>query len=75
MENWQILLGVNAFLVTALGAFVKIWMNGLRDDIKSVKEDLKGKASVETCRRIHEGVDKLLHRHAASGSAGEAVPK
>lgn len=75
MDNWQLLIGANAILLAVLGFFIKMWISGIRADLASVKEDLKTKASVETCRWIHEGVDKLLHRHATTGSAGEVVPK
>jgi hypothetical protein len=75
MENWQLLLGVNSLLLVVLGFFIKMWISGIKTDIASVKTDLKGKADADICIRTHEAVDKLLHRHATVGSAGEAVYK
>jgi hypothetical protein len=75
MDNWQLLLGVNTILLVLLGFFIKMWIGGIKTDIASVKADLKDKADVEICRLTHEGVDKLLHRHATVGTAGEAVYK
>ncbi|MFH0798394.1 MAG: hypothetical protein V1906_03210, partial [Candidatus Woesearchaeota archaeon] len=53
-----------------------------KNDINRVIDDLKEKADKNTiedikdsCIRTHEGVDKLLHRHADTGSVGQAVYK
>jgi hypothetical protein len=73
MDIQQMLWGLNSVLLILLGFFVRMWISGIRDDIASIKRDLREKAEEETCRRTHEAVDKLLHRHAMTGSSGEAV--
>jgi hypothetical protein len=80
--NWQVSWGVFTILIAVLGFFIKMWINGIKTDILGVKTDiaeikadLKEKADTEICRRIHEGVDKMLHRHAVTGASGEAVYK
>ena len=75
MENWQLLWGVNSILLVVLGFFIKMWIIGIKEDIKIVKLELKDKADSETCKEIHNGVDRLLHRHATTGAAGEVVYK
>jgi hypothetical protein len=75
MDGQQMLWGVNSLLLILLGFFIRMWITGIKDDIKDLREELKKKAEEETCLRTHAGVDKLLHRHALTGSAGEVVYK
>jgi hypothetical protein len=75
MDIQQMLWGLNSVLLILLGFFVRMWLAGIKEDIAELKSELKLKAEEETCRRTHEGVDKLLHRHALTGSAGEVVYK
>lgn len=64
MDNWQLLLGVNAILITSLGFFIKSW-------IGKMEKKLDGKLDAVLCGERHErssvSCDKLFrHRHAPS---------
>ena len=47
--------------------------NAIRVEIKEIKAELKTKASVTICEKIHAGINKHLHQHAKTGTAGEVV--
>jgi hypothetical protein len=69
------LLGILVFVITILAYFIRKWFSRLEKDIEDILDELKLKSNQSTCDKIHTGVDKLLHRHASEGKAGEVVPK
>jgi hypothetical protein len=80
MDNLQLLIGVNAVLVAILGFFIRAYIKRQSDDhaelkhaIEKLSIELSGKADRKDCKEIHEDVDKLLHKHATIGTAGEVV--
>jgi tetrahydromethanopterin S-methyltransferase subunit B len=82
MDSWRILIGLNSTLLLVVAFFVRQWMARIREDTKKLEtviDDLRklvdGKTDLTDCNHTHDGVDRLLHRHAASGTAGEAVYK
>lgn len=75
MDLTKILLSVITFGGIILGFFIRMWMNGLRDQNVSLQLDLT-KLKEETglnCDKIHRGVNALLHTHALAGDCGEMV--
>jgi hypothetical protein len=82
MDNWQVLIAVNTVLLMVVSFFIRQWITGLKDDIKALEDgiikiqrDLEKKAGLVDCVHTHEALDRLLHRHATTGTAGEAVYK
>jgi hypothetical protein len=80
MDNLQLLITVNAILVATLGFFIRGYMKRQSEDHKELKEaiekigaELLLKADKKDCKETHEDVEKLLHKHATQGSAGEVI--
>ena len=75
MIDAQLLWGINTALVAVVIFLVSIigWLGKGR--LARIESDLAKKADAETCTSTHIKVDKLLHAHALSGNAGEAVYK
>lgn len=70
MDEIKILWSITSILLGALWLvstfFIKKWINDLERKIDK-------KAEKETCDKTHEILDKLAHKHAVSGQAGEVI--
>jgi F0F1-type ATP synthase membrane subunit b/b' len=102
METWQILWGINSFLLGVMAYFYSIQRDdnkALRNEIKEsnaalkkdlaqavydlkseadkvkneLKEEIAERTLIVTCETIHEEIEKKIHVHANSGTAGEVV--
>jgi hypothetical protein len=80
MDNLQLLIGVNALLVAILGFFIRAYIKRQSDDhaelkhaIDKISIELSGKADKKDCTEIHDDLDRFLHKHATTGTAGEVV--
>ena len=62
MDMWQILWGINTLLLSALAFFYKM----IRDDMKSLKNDIEKRTLIVTCDKLHNELEKTCERtHAA----------
>jgi hypothetical protein len=80
MDNLQLLMGVNALLVAILGFFLRDYFKrqskeheALKLAIEKISIELSGKADKKDCKETHDDVEKLLHKHATQGAAGEVI--
>lgn len=75
MIDAQLLWGINTALVGVVIFLVGIIGFLGKGRLERIEGDLAKKADTTLCSKTHEKVDRLLHSHALSGSAGEAVYK
>lgn len=73
MDALQLLWVINSVLVLALGFFIKVWMNDLKDKVNDLKKELYGKMDTKTCDFLHKDIKKYAHTHGDLGSSGEVV--
>jgi hypothetical protein len=64
---------VNAVLVIVLGFFIKVWINGIKEAIQKIEDELENKVDKALCDRAHFLVDRFSHTHGQHGAAGETI--
>jgi hypothetical protein len=60
---------VNAGAVGCAVFFIKLWMNGVKERQRDVREELEKKVDKASCETLH----KWAHKHGDEGTAGEVV--
>lgn len=64
---------INGVLVSVLGFFIRVWINGINRSLEQLKKDVNSKVDIATCERTHRLIDRIAHTHGSLGSSGEVI--